>query len=479
MLKVAILACLCVATLAGSSGSGSGYYVLPEGYKAEAQPEPAALYNFRYGIRDDDEQVYIKHSEERNDDTVKGEYSWIAPDGDKITVKYSANADTGYVADVQREEGVVKIHSKEAPSYKSQSSEESNERSAPTQSYGPPPSYYTRGAKTLRYNSEPIPQESSQSQSSSSSSESQSSSSEEETAPRNFYGVPREYYTRHAKALKSQSNSQSGSQSGSQSQEQGLIGYEQTNSRGHPTVVKTYSAPAHPKSAQEPQVVYLKKVHQVVDDEKRHKTVFLQKIFPGAGEQPSRSAKYFKQSASQSSSSESQELPSRSSKYFKQSARQSSSSESHENSYQAPQGKVVYLKKFSGSLEESNSESQSNEAYSYATQTIHKSQPKIIYVKARAPEPKVVYLKKAQQKYAADPWQYDASESKSEEEQERVTFKKVAAKYFEEPSHRVVFLKPVAKAAQKGSYYAKHASQEPPKQKGESFSYVKQLIKPW
>ncbi|CAG0894405.1 unnamed protein product [Cyprideis torosa] len=78
-------------------------------------PSVPPQYNFHYGITDEEKQVYISHSEDRNDDHTNGEYSWVAPDGARITVRYSANSDTGYVAEVHREEGAIRIRPQQQP----------------------------------------------------------------------------------------------------------------------------------------------------------------------------------------------------------------------------------------------------------------------------------------------------------------------------------------------------------------------------
>jgi len=52
-------------------------------------------YAFTYQVADEEEQTYIKQSEERDNDVVTGEYSYVDPLGALITVKYRAD-ENGY-----------------------------------------------------------------------------------------------------------------------------------------------------------------------------------------------------------------------------------------------------------------------------------------------------------------------------------------------------------------------------------------------
>merc|ERR1711997_849209 len=52
-------------------------------------------YAFTYQVADEEQQTYIKQSEERDNNVVTGEYSYVDPLGSLITVKYTADED-GY-----------------------------------------------------------------------------------------------------------------------------------------------------------------------------------------------------------------------------------------------------------------------------------------------------------------------------------------------------------------------------------------------
>jgi len=52
-------------------------------------------YAFTYQVADEEEQTYIKQSEERDNDVVTGEYSYVDPLGALITVTYRAD-ENGY-----------------------------------------------------------------------------------------------------------------------------------------------------------------------------------------------------------------------------------------------------------------------------------------------------------------------------------------------------------------------------------------------
>jgi hypothetical protein len=52
-------------------------------------------YAFGYQVADEEHQTYINQTEERDNDLVTGEYSYVDPLGSLITVKYTAGPD-GY-----------------------------------------------------------------------------------------------------------------------------------------------------------------------------------------------------------------------------------------------------------------------------------------------------------------------------------------------------------------------------------------------
>merc|ERR1712001_273856 len=52
-------------------------------------------YAFTYQVADEEQQTYIKQSEERDNNVVTGEYSYVDPLGSLITVKYTAD-ENGY-----------------------------------------------------------------------------------------------------------------------------------------------------------------------------------------------------------------------------------------------------------------------------------------------------------------------------------------------------------------------------------------------
>lgn len=57
-------------------------------------------YAFEYGVNDQHTGDIKHQKEERDGDVVKGEYSLVEPDGNVRTVKYYADWDTGFHAQV-------------------------------------------------------------------------------------------------------------------------------------------------------------------------------------------------------------------------------------------------------------------------------------------------------------------------------------------------------------------------------------------
>lgn len=57
-------------------------------------------YAFEYGVNDPNTGDVKHQKEERDGDVVKGEYSLVEPDGNVRTVKYYADWETGFHAEV-------------------------------------------------------------------------------------------------------------------------------------------------------------------------------------------------------------------------------------------------------------------------------------------------------------------------------------------------------------------------------------------
>ena len=68
------------------------------GFDEYARPK----YEFEYGVRDGKTGDNKEQSEVRRDDVVKGEYSFLEPDGTKRTVLYEADDKNGFNAKVIR-----------------------------------------------------------------------------------------------------------------------------------------------------------------------------------------------------------------------------------------------------------------------------------------------------------------------------------------------------------------------------------------
>ncbi|XP_068904086.1 cuticle protein 8-like [Tenebrio molitor] len=60
-------------------------------------------YEFKYGVEDHHTGDIKSHSESRDGDVVKGQYSLHEPDGTVLTVKYTADKHSGFNAEVHRE----------------------------------------------------------------------------------------------------------------------------------------------------------------------------------------------------------------------------------------------------------------------------------------------------------------------------------------------------------------------------------------
>lgn len=65
--------------------------------------EPAKPYDFAYAVQDEYTGNDFGHSETSDGNAVTGEYFVLLPDGRRQIVTYSADHNTGYVADVKYE----------------------------------------------------------------------------------------------------------------------------------------------------------------------------------------------------------------------------------------------------------------------------------------------------------------------------------------------------------------------------------------
>ena len=67
-----------------------------------------AQYNYEYKVADKDEQTFISQTEQRDGDAVTGQYSYVDPNGDLVTVNYEAGP-MGYSATTDTQKGFVAI----------------------------------------------------------------------------------------------------------------------------------------------------------------------------------------------------------------------------------------------------------------------------------------------------------------------------------------------------------------------------------
>ncbi|CAG0889638.1 unnamed protein product [Cyprideis torosa] len=384
MIQLAIFACLCADALASS-----GYYVVPRDYKAEP---------------------------------LQGQYSWVAPDGDKFTVKYSANPETGYVANVEREEAAVQIKSKS----ESKEDSASNEASAsiessyappsptygpPQRSYAPPRSYFSRRQPEQRFSSE---------------------SREQQIFPES-----------QEQAFSSESREQS-----PESQSQERVGYELRTSHGKPVVVKTYTA--RPQPAQER--IYVQRRRSDSREEetgnRRPKILYLQKLESESQEQRSPPVAFIQQYTSDSrESAQSQSQEARSYSYASKTIY-----ELPRRSHPPSKQRVVYVKQDRAPSESESQEQKSVDSSFFESQE-HKSKDSSSF--------------ESQEHKSKDSSSFESQEHKSEhssslESQEqllvftnldsksngRVVYKQVASKYFDDANHRIVFITPVQTSRQ-------------------------------
>ena len=67
-----------------------------------------AQYNYEYKVADKEEQTFISQTEQRDGDAVTGQYSYVDPNGDLVTVNYEAGP-MGYSATTDTQKGFVAI----------------------------------------------------------------------------------------------------------------------------------------------------------------------------------------------------------------------------------------------------------------------------------------------------------------------------------------------------------------------------------
>jgi len=74
--------------------------------------DPNPKYTYTYQISNDNAQTYIAKTETRDGDAVQGEYSFVDPLGNLITVKYQADDVNGYTETREVTENFMTIRSK-------------------------------------------------------------------------------------------------------------------------------------------------------------------------------------------------------------------------------------------------------------------------------------------------------------------------------------------------------------------------------
>jgi len=74
--------------------------------------DPNPVYTYAYQVASEEDQTYIAQQESRDGDAVSGQYSYVDPLGNLITVKYTANDVDGYSETREVQENFVQIRSK-------------------------------------------------------------------------------------------------------------------------------------------------------------------------------------------------------------------------------------------------------------------------------------------------------------------------------------------------------------------------------
>ncbi|XP_071532447.1 pro-resilin-like [Panulirus ornatus] len=75
-------------------------YGHPADPRAPTYPDTSALYDYKYGVLDEESGNDFGHEESRDSQATAGRYYVLLPDGRVQTVLYSVIGDEGYVADV-------------------------------------------------------------------------------------------------------------------------------------------------------------------------------------------------------------------------------------------------------------------------------------------------------------------------------------------------------------------------------------------
>jgi len=74
--------------------------------------DPNPVYTYAYQVASEEDQTYIAQQESRDGADVTGQYSYVDPLGNLITVKYTANDVDGYSETREVQENFVQIRSK-------------------------------------------------------------------------------------------------------------------------------------------------------------------------------------------------------------------------------------------------------------------------------------------------------------------------------------------------------------------------------
>ncbi|KAK3873202.1 hypothetical protein Pcinc_021771 [Petrolisthes cinctipes] len=93
-LKVCVVALVVLTGLVAARPETPGY---------GAPPSKGMPYDFAYAVKDDYSGNDFGHNEQSDGNLVTGEYFVLLPDGRLQTVTYTADHETGFVADVKYE----------------------------------------------------------------------------------------------------------------------------------------------------------------------------------------------------------------------------------------------------------------------------------------------------------------------------------------------------------------------------------------